>query len=663
MSTPTTRRTTDRPPGPILFCNFSDTYGGQERWLEGLVVELTSRYGVTADFLGGPQRLARSPVFRNAVPMSPVLRPRWRDPALEILAPDCALVLLSGNRALYRNALRSILPGRPRVYVQHSMFYDGQAPAWRRLVRRWMLPRLLDGVDAIVRVSHGALPLELRGKRVHTIHNGVDAERFRPSPRHFGGPPRTLLMVGSLTKNKNQELAIRALAKLPEMRLVLAGRGPDEARQRELARRLGVADRVQFCGFVADPAECYARADVFLMLSRHEGLPLALLEAMASGLPVVATRMGGVAEVVRDREDGLLLPALATPEDVADRLSRLSRQPELVRELGEGARRRVGDRFTLDRMAREYRELFSSLASATTKPPARDAANARLPENGAPADPFYSGGPLPSRQPAGEPIREKLLYREGRFLGIQTERGSIEVGIEFGTVSTFFSSLHPEHCRIESFEECHQERSLDRMARTLRVGMPGVRCEIAEDVRLEANSLRRHLEFRMIEDSWLTDLVSRYAARDGGRRAARIGHEDVRHENRNRYVHRDVPQATIPFGLSGTLSVEREQGLATPERFHRWLYVRDEPSANGSNRWVLHHRVLVAEPEELVLRGCSRWFNRPLPPVLNCLVPRAVRRSLYMVRETRWPKAPLMTVGAARLAAGSVVVFRDKATW
>jgi len=348
-------------PGPILFCNFSATYGGQERWLETLAVELASRYGVTADFLGGPQRLARLPVFRHALPTSPALRPRRRDPVLESLASDCALVLLSGNRALYRNALCPILPGRPRVYVQHSMFSDGQAPTWRRLVRRWMLPRLLRGVDAIVRISRASLPFEIPGERVHTIYNGVDAERFRPSPRHFGGAPRTLLMVGSLTKNKNQELAIRALAKLPEMRLVLAGTGPDEPRQRQLARRLGVAERVEFCGFVADPAELYARADVFLILSRHEALSLALLEAMASQLPVVAANTGGIPEIVRDGREGLLLAPTAGPEQLLTCLNHLRHEPDYAQQLGRNARRRVEAEFTLSGMARRYRELFGSL--------------------------------------------------------------------------------------------------------------------------------------------------------------------------------------------------------------------------------------------------------------------------------------------------------------
>jgi len=651
------------PPGPILFCNFSDTYGGQERWLETLAVELASRYGVTADFLGGPLHLANLPVFRRAVPMPPALRPRRRHTEFESLASDCTLVLLSGNRALYRNALSPILACRPRVYVQHSMFSDGQAPAWRRLVRRWVLPRLLGGVDAIVRVSHEALPFDLRRKRVHTIHNGVDAERFCSSPRDFGSALRTLLMVGSLTKNKNQELAIRALTSLPDMRLVLAGTGPDEPRQRRLARQLGVADRVEFYGFVPDPAELYSQADVFLMLSRHEGLPLGLLEAMASGLPVIATRAGGVAEVVRDGQDGLLLPVPATPENLAERLCWLSGRPGMVRELGQRARRRFEDHFTLGRMVQKYWELFSSLLSAGPVPPAQSAAGAHPPKNAVAPTTLGLARPLPAKQYTGEPACDELVYREGRFLGVRAEPGSIEVGIEFGTASTFFSSVHPEQCRIESIEESFQERCLDRMSRTLRVGIPGACCEILEDLRLETGTLWRRLEFRLIEDSCLTDLVSRYAAQDARRRAARIGDEEVRHEDRNRYLHRDAPQATIPFGRAGMLTVEREQGLATPPRFRRWLYVRDEPSAGGSNRWVLHHRVLVAEPDELVLRGCNPWFNRPLPPALNGLVPRPIRRSLYMVREGRWPRAPLMTVGAAELPAGTVVVFRDKVTW
>jgi SAM-dependent methyltransferase len=124
---------------------------------------------------------------------------------------------------------------------------------------------------------------------------------------------------------------------------------------------LGVADRVEFCGFVANPADLYARADVFLMLSRHEGLPLALLEAMASGLPVIATDTGGIGEVVRHGRDGLLLPATPTSDQLADRIANLSGRPEVARALGRKARIRIENRFTVEGMVREYRDLFRSL--------------------------------------------------------------------------------------------------------------------------------------------------------------------------------------------------------------------------------------------------------------------------------------------------------------
>jgi phosphatidylinositol alpha-1,6-mannosyltransferase len=171
-----------------------------------------------------------------------------------------------------------------------------------------------------------------------------------------------VLCVGRLVERKGQDVLIRSLpqvaAAVPEVLCVLAGSGADRSRLEELARDLGVADRVCFLGFVPETElpGCYAAADVFAMPSRYlpsagdvEGFGIVFLEANAAGVPVVGGRSGGVEEAVRDGYTGLLVD----PEDpaaVAGALTRLLQDEGLRRQLGAQGRERA--RLDFDRRQR-----------------------------------------------------------------------------------------------------------------------------------------------------------------------------------------------------------------------------------------------------------------------------------------------------------------------
>jgi glycosyltransferase involved in cell wall biosynthesis len=120
---------------------------------------------------------------------------------------------------------------------------------------------------------------------------------------------------------------------------------------------------VKFCGFVADPAAFLADVDLFVLPSLYEGLGVAVLEAMASGKAVVASRVGGLAESILDGQTGLLVPPRA-PEALADAITRVVREPSLGRELGRKGRARVLEQFTLEQMAVKNENFYYELLGA-----------------------------------------------------------------------------------------------------------------------------------------------------------------------------------------------------------------------------------------------------------------------------------------------------------
>ncbi|PIV72222.1 MAG: hypothetical protein COW56_10360 [Rhodocyclales bacterium CG17_big_fil_post_rev_8_21_14_2_50_68_7] len=175
-----------------------------------------------------------------------------------------------------------------------------------------------------------------------------------------------VLMVGILRSVKRHELAFEALARLrdelPAMRLVLAGDGPCREALREHASTSGVADRVIFLGHREDVPDLLAASDALLLSSRSEGVPQAVTQALGCGLPVVATRVGGVPELVIHERTGLL----AQPGDaagIAEALLRLARDPVLALRLGTAGREHVQRHFSLDAMLDATERLFDEIAA------------------------------------------------------------------------------------------------------------------------------------------------------------------------------------------------------------------------------------------------------------------------------------------------------------
>lgn len=204
--------------------------------------------------------------------------------------------------------------------------------------------------------------------RITVIRNGVDLQRFqavdRPAARRALGLPADGLVVGTagrLVPVKDHATLVQALKLLRDRGVavtgVVAGDGPLRAALEAQARALGIAAHVMFPGHLADVERLFAALDVFVLSSRSEGLSNTILEAMASGLPVVATRVGGADELVEDGVTGILVPP-ENPGALADGILRPVGDPQWRRAAGAAGQRRALSTFGLSRMLDDYSGLY-----------------------------------------------------------------------------------------------------------------------------------------------------------------------------------------------------------------------------------------------------------------------------------------------------------------
>jgi len=203
---------------------------------------------------------------------------------------------------------------------------------------------------------------------IRRISSGVDPERFKDDCSRRDGSNRveTIGCIAGLEARKGQRFLLEAAASLKaqgfKLQYQLAGDGPLRPELENYATRLGLGDEVSFLGFVADTTVFLADIDLFVMPSLFEGLGVAVLEAMAAGKPVIATRVGGLTESVIDGATGILV----SPSDaaaLASAIAKLARAPTLDAEMGRRGRERVLQHFTLEHMARQNESYYYELLS------------------------------------------------------------------------------------------------------------------------------------------------------------------------------------------------------------------------------------------------------------------------------------------------------------
>lgn len=364
-------------PEGVAICTVGELFGGVERHILGVLTGLTARGMSTLLVLFHDGELAAQ------------ARGQGVDP----------LILSNRNRSLWATSrqLAGILK-QHRIHLVHVHGY--KATVFCTLARRWHsfamvktehgLPEPMAGsplralrnrlyfwADSVAaRIAHATVCYvteDLRrwyqqahaGLRVTVIPNGVDdmdRHQFRRQPE-MREDWFNLILVGRLDTVKGHHLAIQAVAATdvpPHVHLHILGVGPCESELHALAESLGIKPRVHLLGFRRNVYDYIAHCNVLLMPSLHEGLPYTLLEAMALGTAVIASRVGGLAEVIQDGNTGLLVPPRSA-KALAQAIRQLHDDPVLCSRLGEQARRDQQARYSLEAMIESYLGIYQAL--------------------------------------------------------------------------------------------------------------------------------------------------------------------------------------------------------------------------------------------------------------------------------------------------------------
>ncbi len=272
--------------------------------------------------------------------------------------------------AFYYGVIAAKLAGVPCVvHSEHGRtFDDSRARFW---VQR-ALSRLSDATFCVSSqlkadlVRHVGIP----GTQIRVLPNGVDTRSFSGAAREqarealgVGAEEILIGSVGRLVPVKNYGLLLEAVSALPldRLRLVLVGDGPERGALESLARARGLASRTLFTGHRNEVAELLAALDLFVLPSLSEGMSNTLLEAMASGVPVVASDVGGNTEIIQNGVSGLLFPC-GDAQILSAQLGEMLDQPARRLQFAAAAQARVRSDFSLEAMASRYEALYDSLA-------------------------------------------------------------------------------------------------------------------------------------------------------------------------------------------------------------------------------------------------------------------------------------------------------------
>lgn len=309
----------------------------------------------------------RAASIRRVLAAAPVVGGIWR--ALRATRP--ALVHTNSTKMHLMAGSAARLRRLPVVWHMRDLLTEPDARRWLRRAVERVRPEVI-AISEAVAAQFTDLPC-----RVHVVHNGVPLDRFQPGPPPDGlreelGLPQdapVVCIVGRLTPWKGHRVLLRAwprvLRRIPHARLLIVGEvafWDDSYRDelRALADELGIADSISWAGFRDDVPDLLRLSDLLVLASVGEPFGRVLIEAMATGLPVVATASGGVPEIVLGGETGMLVPA-GEPETMADAIAEVLASPETARALGDAGRQRALRRFDVRRVAREVEAIYETI--------------------------------------------------------------------------------------------------------------------------------------------------------------------------------------------------------------------------------------------------------------------------------------------------------------
>lgn len=344
---------------------------------EKLLVDITrkldkSKFNLTVAYIYGPGTLAKE-IRKVKVGVVDLSRKGKLDPLLLI-----RLVLLLRRkkiRILHTHLLHASIVGRIAaklagitniITTRHYSYYHKEKSLVSRIERKTAIFNsdfiaISSDVKKYMRGKE-----KYRSEKIVVLHNAVDLSLFNSVDRLGISKPQDDLVVGSIGRlhpSKGYETLLRSMSyvieKLPTVKLVIIGTGREKNNLEKLSAQLGVFDNVTFLGR-KQPLEIpglLKTFNLFVLASNWEGFGLAVVEAMASGLPVVATNVGGLPEIVEDGQTGFLVPS-RKPRVLAEKIIHLLQNPDLCLKMGKQGRRRVESLFSLDGMIKELEYLY-----------------------------------------------------------------------------------------------------------------------------------------------------------------------------------------------------------------------------------------------------------------------------------------------------------------
>jgi len=352
------------PPVHLVACTDSRGIGGAEISLANLVAEVDPALRV--DVLGVDEAVVARVVAGRPDARAFVAPPSRHPALLARLRPDVVHANLAVPWAAATDLAAALALPRTRVVaVQQLPLRTVDLPVWLRT--RGLLRRL-DGHVAVGEASCRRMEdfYALGRGSVVSVPNGVPDRPLPPRTRRAVDGSVVVGSLGRLDAVKGYDLLLHALVRLPGVRAVVVGEGAARPELERLARELGVDGRVELPGWSDAPRSALPDFDVFCLPSRSEGFPLSIAEAMLAALPVVATRVGSVAELVADGKTGLLVER----DDVDGLVTALARlrDGELRARFGAAGRERARASYTVEHMARAYEQLWAQVCAVRRTP-------------------------------------------------------------------------------------------------------------------------------------------------------------------------------------------------------------------------------------------------------------------------------------------------------
>ena len=357
-------------PIPVLFLVTNFDRGGAEKILSRLAAGLPrDRYAVRAAALQSRSLAIADELRRTGVPAHD-LQMRWKGD-VRVLGRLARLLRQEGIQILITFLFHPTLLGRLvgwfagvpiRISSERTMAFNGHG---RCLLNRWTVPLASHVVAVSERVAaHATRRFRIPLDRLSVIPNGVNLQHFHPAHRVQSTLGPVIGCTARLHPENDHATLLQAFAEVSNRRsdaqLLLLGSGRSEAQLRALAERLGISAAVRFEGEQGDVAPWLARMDLYAQPSIAAGMSNSILEAMATGLPVVATAVGGTPDVVLDGQTGLLVKP-GDPAGLADALLTLLADRSLANRLGRAGRARVETHFGEERMIRQMEALLDRL--------------------------------------------------------------------------------------------------------------------------------------------------------------------------------------------------------------------------------------------------------------------------------------------------------------